>query len=174
TSSVRYVEVYNGGMVPLTIYPQQTAVSNGFVLVPGSTCSGTLAAHQYCMIAVQFAPQAPGTFSGTISVSSNDPAHPTISAPLTGTAYTSYPIATITALLNPSYLIGGTTPITMTVSGTNFFTASVVYINGVAQPTTYQSGTSLSVTFDPSVMNTVGTIPVTVVNPTPGGGSSTS
>ena len=174
TSSVRYVEVYNGGMVPLTIYPQQTAVSNGFVLVPGSTCSGTLAAHQYCMIAVQFAPQAPGTFSGTISVSSNDPAHPTISAPLTGTAYTSYPIATITALLNPSYLIGGTTPITMTVSGTNFFTASVVYINGVAQPTTYQSGTSLSVTFDPSVVTTVGTIPVTVVNPTPGGGSSTS
>ena len=174
TSPVRYVEVYNGGMVPLTIFPQQTAVSNGFVLASGSNCSGTLAAHQYCMIAVQFAPQAPGTFSGTLSVSSSDPAHPTISAPLTGTAYISYPIATITALLNPSYPIGGTTPITMTVSGTNFFAASVVYINGVAQPTTYQSDMGLRVTFDPSVVNTVGAIPVTVVNPTPGGGSSTS
>ncbi|GGG88162.1 hypothetical protein GCM10011585_35290 [Edaphobacter dinghuensis] len=174
TSPIRYVDVYNGGMVPLTIYPQQTAVSNGFVLAPGSNCTGTLAAHQYCTIVVQFAPQAPGTFSGTLSVSSSDPAHPTISAPLQGTAYASYPIATITALFNPSYPIGGTTPITMTVKGTNFFAASVVYINGVAQPTTYQSDTSLSVTFDPSVVNTVGAIPVTVVNPTPGGGSSSS
>lgn len=174
TSPVRYVDVYNGGMVPLIIYPQQTAVTNGFVLAPGGNCSGSLAAHQYCTIVVQFAPQAPGTFSGTLSVSSSDPAHPTISAPLTGTAYTSYPIATITSLLNPSYPIGGTTPITMTVMGTNFFAASVVYINGVAQSTTYQSDTSLSVTFDPSVVNAVGAIPVTVVNPTPGGSSRAS
>lgn len=174
TSPVRYIDVYNGGMVPLTIYPQQTAITNGFVLAPGGNCSGSLAAHQYCTIVVQFAPQAPGTFSGTLSVSSSDPAHPTISAPLQGTAYTSYPIAAITSLFNPSYPISGTTPITMTVNGTNFFAASVVYINGVAQPTTYQSDTSLSVTFDPSVVNMVGAIPVTVVNPTPGGGSSTS
>ena len=175
TSPVRYVELLNGGMVPLTIYPQQIAVTNGFVLAPGGNCSSTLAAQQACMIAVQFAPQAPGTFSGTLSVSSSDPAHPTISTSVTGTAYASYPIATITALLNPSYPINsGTTPITMTVVGTNFFAASVVYINGAAQPTTYQSATNLSVTFDPSVVNAVGAIPVTVVNPTPGGGSSAS
>ena len=60
----------------------------------------------------------------------------------------------------------------MSVYGTNFFTASVVYINGVAQTTTYQSGTFLTVTFSPALLTAVGQIPVTVVNPTPGGGSS--
>src|SRR6185437_11165360 len=158
TSPIEYIQVYNGGMVPLTLYPQQTAITNGFVLAPGGNCSGSLASHQACTIIVQFAPQAPGTFNGTLSVSSSDPAHPTINAALQGTGYASYPIPTITALLNPSYPIGGTTPITMTVIGTNFFAASVVYINGVAQPTTYQSDWSLNVTFDPSVVSTVGAI----------------
>jgi hypothetical protein len=46
-----------------------------------------------------------------------------------------------------------------------------VYINGAAQATTYQSGTVLSVTFSPSLLNAVGQIPVTVVNPAPGGSS---
>jgi hypothetical protein len=84
-------------------------------------------------------------------------------------------VATITGLLNPSYPINsGTTPITMSVSGTNFFPASVVYINGVAQTTTYQSSSFLTVSFSPSLLTAVGQIPVTVVNPTPGGGSSAS
>ncbi len=60
----------------------------------------------------------------------------------------------------------------MSVLGTNFFPGSVVSINGVAQPTTYNSGTSLSVTFQSSLLNALAPIPVTVVNPTPGGGSS--
>jgi hypothetical protein len=173
TSPAELIMLYNNGLVPLTIYLSQIAVTSGFALAPGGNCPGSLPANQSCWISVVFAPTAAGTFNGTLSVSSNDPVHPTISTSLTGTGFASYPIATVTALLNPSYPINsGTTPITMSVDGTNFFPNSVVYINGVAQTTTYQNGTFLTVTFNPSLLNAVESIPVTVVNPTPGGGTS--
>ena len=173
TSPPAVAELSNNGYVPVTIYPSQTAVTGDFALAPGGNCSNTLPAGSACSIAITFTPTATGTRTGTLSVSSNDPANPTITTTLTGTAFASYPVPSITVLLNPSYPINsGTTPITLSVYGSNFFPASVVYINGVAQATTYQSGTSLSVTFSPTLLNAVGQIPVTVVNPTPGGGTS--
>jgi hypothetical protein len=173
TSPAEFIPLYNNGTVPLTIYLSQITVTSGFTLAPGGTCTSSLPAYQSCLISIEFAPTTAGSFSGTLSVSTNDPVHPTISTSLTGTAFTSYPAPTITALLNPSYPVNsGTAPITMNVSGTNFFPTSAVYIDGVAQTTTYQSDTSLTVTFAPSLLNAVGQIPVTVVNPTPGGGTS--
>jgi hypothetical protein len=173
TSSAQLIRLFNNGPVPLTIYLSQIAVTSGFVLAPGGNCPSSMPANQYCWIFIVFAPTAACTFNGTLSVSSNDAVHPTISTTLTGTAFAAYPIATVTAQINPSYPINrGTSPITMSVSGIDFFPTSVVYINGVAKATTYQTGTFLTVTFSPSLINAVGSIPVTVVNPTPGGGSS--
>ncbi len=175
TSPAEFIGLYNNGTVPLAVNLSQIAVTSGFALAPGGNCPSSLPANQSCLIAVEFAPATAGTFNGTLSVPSNDPVHPTISTSLTGTAFASYPVSTITALVNPSYPINsGTTPLTMSVVGTNFFPASVVYINGAPQTTTYVSDTSLSVTFNPSLVNALGQIPVTVVNPTPGGGSSVS
>lgn len=171
TSPVAFIQLYNNGTVPLTIYLPQIAVTSGFVLSPGGNCPSSLPANQSCFIAVQFAPATAGTINGTLSVSTNDPVHPTISTSLMGTAFASYPVPTITALLNPSYPISSGTSITMSVIGTNFFPTSVAYIGGVAQTTVYQGDASLSVTFNSSLINAVGQIPVTVVNPTPGGSS---
>jgi hypothetical protein len=173
TSSAKYIGLYNNSPVPLTIDLSKITVTSGFALAAGGTCTASLPASQHCWISVVFAPTSAGTITGTLSVTTNDPVHPTISTTLSGTAVDSYPVATITGLLDPSYPINsGTTPITMSVYGTNFFPASVVNINGAAQATTYQSSSFLTVTFSPSLLTTVGQIPVTVVNPTPGGGSS--
>jgi hypothetical protein len=173
TSAAALIGLYNNGTVPLTINLAQITVTTGFALGQGGTCTSTLAPGQSCWISVVFAPVTAGNITGTLSVSSNDPVNPIITTTLTGTAFSSYPTATITALLNPSYPTNsGTVPITMEVIGTNFFSASVVYINGVAQPTNYRSGTVLTVTFSPTILNAVASIPVTVVNPTPGGGAS--
>ncbi len=173
TSSAEYIGLFNNSPVPLTIDLSKITVTSGFALAAGGSCPATLPANQHCWISVVFAPASAGTITGTLSVTTNDPVHPTISTTLSGTAFDSYPVATITGLLNPSYPINsGTTPITMSVDGTNFFPASVVYINGTAQTTTYQSSSFLTVTFSPSLLTAVGQLPVTVVNPTPGGGSS--
>ena len=175
TSQPEIIGLYNNGTVPLTVYLPQIAVSSGFTLAPGGNCTASLAPQQSCAIAIEFTPVSAGTIQGTLSVSTNDPVNPTITTSLTGTAFSTYPIATITGLLNPSYPINSpVAPITMTVLGTNFFAGSVVSINGAAQTTTYQSDSRLTVTFSSSLLNTVGEIPVTVVNPAPGGGTSAS
>ncbi|MBB5062450.1 choice-of-anchor D domain-containing protein [Granulicella mallensis] len=173
TSAAEPIALYNNGTVPLTINLSQIAVTSGFALAPGGKCPGSLPAHASCLIFVVFAPTTAGTISGTLSVASSDPVNPTISTSLTGTAFSSYPIPTITGLLNPSYPINsGTAPITMSVLGTNFFPGSVVYLKGAPQTTSYMSGTSLSVTFPSSLLNAVGEISVAVSNPMPGGGAS--
>lgn len=173
TSPVTYVQFFNNGTVPLTINLSQDTISGDFALVSGGSCTATLSAHGQCTFAVTFTPTAAGTRTGFLSVSSNDPVHPIVSTVLTGTAYSSYPVPTITALQNPSYPINsGTKPIPVSVEGTGFFPASVVSVNGVAQTTTYQNDTLLSFNLDPSVLNAMGSIPVTVQNPTPGGGAS--
>jgi Bacterial Ig-like domain (group 3) len=173
TGPAEIILLYNNGTVPLTIDLSQIAVTSGFVLAPGGNCTTSLLPNQYCSIVIRFAPTTAGEISGTLSVSSNDPVHPTITTSLTGTAFAAYPVPTITALQNGSYpMNSGTAPISMQVTGTNFFAASVVYINGVAQPTTYATDTYLSVTFSPSLLTAVGQIPITVVNPAPGGSSA--
>jgi len=175
TSPVAYVPFYNNGPVPLTINLSQDTISGDFAFVSGGTCTTTLPANSQCAFAVTFTPAAAGTREGFLSVSSNDPVNPIVSKLLSGTAYSSYPVPTITALMNPSYPMNrGTTPISISVEGTGFFPASVVYVNGVAQTTTYNGSTLLSFNLNPSVLNAMGSIPVTVQNPSPGGGASSS
>jgi hypothetical protein len=175
TSPVAYVPFYNNGPVPLTINLSQDTISGDFAFASGGTCTATLPANSQCVFAVTFTPIAAGTREGFLSVSSNDPVNPIVSKLLSGTAYSTYPVPTITTLMNPSYPINsGTTPISISVEGTGFFPASVVYVNGVAQTTTYNSSTFLSFNLNPSVLNAMGSIPVTVQNPTPGGGASAS
>lgn len=173
TSPTAFFELRNSGPVALAIDLAKVSVSGDFALAPGGNCTASVFPGGTCDFFVVFKPTAAGTRTGVLSVPTNDPQNPMLTAQLSGIAYTAYPLPTITSLMNPSYPINsGPTPITMTVSGSNFFPASVVFINGVAQTTVYQSSTSLSVTFQPSLINAVGEIPVTVVNPTPGGGSS--
>lgn len=175
TTQPELIALYNNGTVPLTVYLSQITVTSGFVLTPGGTCTSPVSPNQSCLIPIAFAPKTGGNYNGTLSVTTNDPVNPTITASLKGTAFDTYPLATITALLNPSYPANsGTAPITMDIFGTNFFPTSVVYINGIAQTTAYQGDSFLTVTFNPSLLSTPGQIPVTVVNPAPGGGSSAS
>ena len=70
---------------------------------------------------------------------------------------------TITGSPAPNNTASGTGMVTMTLTGTGYTRASVVYIDGVAQTTNYVSATSLTVTNAPK-RATAGTRSVTVVN----------
>ena len=50
-----------------------------------STCDGPLSVGQSCQLSVEFTPQASGTRTATLPISSDDPAGPTL-VPLSGTA----------------------------------------------------------------------------------------
>src|ERR1019366_799260 len=61
---------------------------------------------------------------------------------------------------------------TLTVTGTNFWSGSVVQWNGAARPTTYVSKTQLTASISYIDLATAGTAQVTVFNPVLGGATS--
>ncbi|MEW5868602.1 MAG: hypothetical protein AB1894_04950, partial [Chloroflexota bacterium] len=83
----------------------------------------------------------------------------------------SNPVPTLSNL-NPSSATAGGAAFTLTVNGTNFVNGSVVRWNGSNRTTTYVSATQLTAAITAADIASAGTVPVTVFNPTPGGGTS--
>ncbi|GAA4377542.1 hypothetical protein GCM10023186_12780 [Hymenobacter koreensis] len=79
------------------------------------------------------------------------------------------PVPVITALSPPS-VPPGSGAFTLVVTGTGFVPTSVVMSTAPVSATTYLSPTQLSVDLPPGAV--LGTYPVTVTNPSPGGGTS--
>src|SRR3990167_5435625 len=83
------------------------------------------------------------------------------------------PVHTTTSI-DPNGKTVGDSEFTMTVSGTLFISSSVVKFNGSDRTTTFVNSTTLTATIPSSDMTSEGTFPITVFNPTPGGGESNS
>ncbi|HYM11191.1 MAG TPA: SBBP repeat-containing protein [Bryobacterales bacterium] len=76
------------------------------------------------------------------------------------------------ASLAPASAPAGGTAFTLTVNGVGFALGAVVRWNGSARPTTFLSGTQLRASIAAADIAAAGAAQVTVLNPTPGGGSS--
>jgi hypothetical protein len=100
-----------------------------------------------------FNPAPGGGESGAVTFTINNPA-PTISS------------------ISPATTVAGSGNFTLTITGTNFVTNSVVRWNGSPRPTTFVSSTQLTAAIPASDIATAGTANVTVFNPAPGGGES--
>jgi hypothetical protein len=84
------------------------------------------------------------------------------------------PVPVVTGIVPNRIAVGYALPITLQVSGSDFVIGSVVEWNSTALATTDTSGSSLTATIPASDFATQGSFPVTVVNPTPGGGTSSA
>lgn len=93
------------------------------------------------------------------------------SASKTFTITAPVPVATS---LTPASTVAGGAGLTLTVNGSRFVSTSVVHWNGTARTTTYVSATQLRAAITTTDLATVRSVPVTVYNPAPGGGTSTS
>jgi hypothetical protein len=100
-----------------------------------------------------FNPAPGGGESGAVTFTINNPA-PTISS------------------ISPATTVAGSGGFTLTITGTNFVTNSVVRWNGSPRATTFVSSTRLEAAIPASDVATAGTASVTVFNPAPGGGTS--
>ncbi|HEV2386378.1 MAG TPA: hypothetical protein VGS20_03890 [Candidatus Acidoferrales bacterium] len=85
--------------------------------------------------------------------------------------YIQYPVPAISAISPASAVAGGAT-FTLTVAGKNFVFGTSVQWNGIPLATFFINGGELQATIDQSLLSTPGTVPVVVVNPSPGGGNS--
>jgi uncharacterized protein (DUF1800 family) len=104
----------------------------------------------------------------TVTVSATLVAFPSVTASYQFVLLNPVPAVTST---NPASLPKASTNASMSVWGGDFVPGSTVMVNGVAVPTTFTSNEQLValVTLPASAS---GSLPVAVVNPTPGGGSS--
>lgn len=78
------------------------------------------------------------------------------------------------ASLAPSSKTAGGAAFALTINGTNFVAASQVMWNGSARTTTFVSTTQLTVAILAADIAAAGTAQLTVVNPVPGGGTSSA
>ena len=76
--------------------------------------------------------------------------------------------------LSPASTVVNSGGFTLTVNGSNFVSGSTVNFNGAARATTFVSAAKVTATILASDVDSVGNFPVTVTNPAPGGGTSTS
>src|SRR5207247_11263662 len=100
-----------------------------------------------------FSPTPGGGTSGASTFTINNPA-PTLSS------------------ISPTSAAAGGAAFTLTATGTNFNSSSVVRWNGSNRTTTLVSSTQLQAQILASDIATAGTAQVTVFNPAPGGGTS--
>lgn len=83
------------------------------------------------------------------------------------------PVPQLTAL-QPLSVVAGSVATKLTLEGSNFVNGSKVRWQSVELATTYLSATSLEATIPAANLDTSGSFNVEVVNPTPGGGPSTT
>ena len=83
------------------------------------------------------------------------------------------PVPTPTSIAPTSATAGGAA-FTLTVNGTNYVASSVVNFNGSARATTVVSATQLTAAITAADIATAGSFPITVFNPAPGGGTSST
>jgi subtilisin len=91
------------------------------------------------------------------------------------------PVVTVDAAVNPAPAIASLSPaslpagsgaLTLTVNGTGFVSSSIVQWNGSARVTTFVSASQLRAAITAADLGPMGSFPVTVVSPAPGGGTS--
>jgi len=81
------------------------------------------------------------------------------------------PLPSITGL-SPSSAVVGTNSLTLLIAGNGFAQSSSVKFNGVAHQASFVSGSQLTMLLSGSDLATIGTFPIVVTNPPPGGGKS--
>ena len=111
---------------------------------------------------------ANATLNNTASVTS-------VPSPTTGSVTASTTVnnpVPASSSLSPSSAAPGGAAFTLTVNGSNFVSNSTVQWKGANRVTTFVSATQLTAAILTADILTAGTAAVTVVNPTPGGGTS--
>ena len=81
------------------------------------------------------------------------------------------PTPSITSLSPNSIVVAATTQV-VTINGSGFVSSSTVTFNGVAHALTFVNASQLTIQLSASDLAAVGTFPVVVTNPPPGGGAT--
>jgi Abnormal spindle-like microcephaly-assoc'd, ASPM-SPD-2-Hydin/Beta-propeller repeat len=165
----------NNGNAALVI--QSVSINGSGFSISQNECPGQFPRSGLCAVSLVFSPPGPGAFTGSLTITSNDPVHPQLVVALTGTGDAAYSVPAISSAGPGNGVVQQTlqlnaNPVTLQIAGSNFYPQSVVQLNGAALPTTFVGNSLLQVTVAASSLPGLGEFPLTVLNPKPGGGTS--
>ncbi|MBZ5704964.1 MAG: FG-GAP-like repeat-containing protein [Acidobacteriia bacterium] len=174
TSTPQTLNLTNKGSEPLTISGISILGSinqPAYDYVQINTCGTTVNPGVTCHFSISFSPTGTGSKPGSILVFDSEEGTSPQSVSLAGTG-----IANSVPLINqplvPACIAPGGATFTLTVNGTGFLSSAVVQWNGNSLATTFFTSKKLQATVPAANIVSPGTAAVTVVNPSPGGGTS--
>ena len=160
----------SGVLVSVTPSSGTCSTSNGVTCDLGGIANG---ASTTVAFVVEQTTSGSSTLTTQVSASENDPTtsnnQATSTVTVTGDAFNLQP--TISAVVPPT-IQSGAADTTVTITGTRFTSGSTVQLGATTLTTTYTNATTLTATVPKAQLATLGWSPVTVSNPTPGGGTS--
>jgi hypothetical protein len=168
-SSGASIAVNQPESIKATATPSTGATIVAVDFYAGNTLIGSVQTAPYT---IKWTPAAPGTFTLTAVVSDSNFLTAT-SKGVSITVATSNPAPTLSSLSVTS-ATAGSAGIPLGVTGSHFVSGSKVKWNGTALSTTFISSTKLLAALTASQLAVPGSFPVTVVNPAPGGGTSSA
>ncbi|MFN0086161.1 MAG: IPT/TIG domain-containing protein [Blastocatellia bacterium] len=161
--SIAFPLTVNGsGFVPGAIVnwngsPRQTTFVDGTRLVAQITAADVAAAGTAIVTVANPAPGGGVSIAAVFTINSPQP----------------NPVPTVLTM-SPSSIAGGSAAFTLTVTGASFVPGAVVNWNGAPRSTTFVNSTQLQAQITAGDVFTAGLAAVTVTNPAPGGGTSSS
>ena len=149
----------SGGTPPYHWLVSSGSLPPGLSLTPGTGALGGT-------------PSATGDFSFTLKIS--DSTQPTPSTSSKAFALRINNPVPVVSGLNPSSVSAGGPGFNLTVNGSNFISGSTVTWNGLNRPTTFINSSQLTASIPSGDIVLAGSASVAVVNPSPGGGTSSA
>lgn len=160
-SADRSFTVTNSGAGTLT---GSGTASGAFSVVVGGSYS--VGSGQSQTVTVRFRPTVVSIYSGNVTFTSSGG---NVSRGVGGVGINPTPAL---SSLSPSVATAGAPGFNLTVLGSNFVSSSIVRWNGVSRSTTFVSGTQVQAAIAAGDIALAGSAQVTVVDPSPGGGTS--
>ena len=173
-TKLQYASAANGTFMPSGSFFK--ALVNGagnMVTVDQSILDQAVANGDGTLFTISFtALEAVSGSAVTLTADLRDPNNVLMPATLAGSLVTvENPLPHVTNL-SPAVKISGEATFDLTVTGSGFVPTSVVWFKGVPHTTTYVGATTLTASIPATDLIQSGAFPVTVVNPGPGGGTS--
>jgi hypothetical protein len=123
-----------------------------------------------CFVTIDYTPTQPGTRNGTLTIVDNLPDSPH-SIPITAEALAQFPVPVLESL-SPGVVAAGKTDFHLWAKGSNYFAQSKIRVNNFDHSVFVSAPYLIESTIAPPEIAQPGELPVQVVNPVPGGGTS--
>jgi uncharacterized protein (TIGR03437 family) len=122
-------------------------------------------------VSVNPAGLAPGAYTGQIAFSSSNAANKSVAVSVTLSVAAAAPTIAAGGIWPPGVFAGSAATV-VTITGTNFFSTSIVSIGATILTKTLVGPTTLLATIPASLLTTAGTLPIVVTTPTAAAASS--